>query len=67
VIEWVTLAMGLVAGIAIVWALKERQDATEWARVCVILGEEYDKVQTELAQRGQPLMNVVEQKTRWLN
>ncbi len=66
-IEWLTAAMGLVAAAAIIWAFKERQDARDWETVCVILGEEYDKVQTELAQRGQPLMNVVEQKTRWLN
>ena len=66
-IEWVTAGLAALSLAGIVWALKERRETKDLEIVCVCLGSEYEKVCKELAQRGQPVMNVVEQKTRWLN
>jgi hypothetical protein len=63
------LLVGLFAAAsvsAIGWA-KARHDANEWARSFTTLGIEYDKLTTELARRGQPKMNIIEQRARWLN
>ena len=66
-IEWLSVGLAAVACIAVVGWLKSNREARDWAMVCHVLGDEYDKLVLELAQKGQPKMNVVEQRTRWIN
>lgn len=65
-IYWVAFsALALAAGAIIGW-IKAREDAREWADIARTMNWQYERLQLELAHRTSKV-NVVEQRSQWLN